>query len=311
MVWRRLFQHDPDNPDEPRPAQGDQQQSGASAEHGASSRQMPPHLERQIEARRRQAAAPDELRRRLATLERRRTGTLYDIEQGELATKDDNPWKQRIGLLTEALQTVEDDYAAAETVVPGPHHLLPDTPIADIAVEFEDDVATVRYRVGDEVFVYEEPLDWAERGHQITRLELRHVAGEAVRLVPDDTPGDLREALVHHLQTSLFVLATVLRDRTLEEEPLPDHIVLADLARPCPTCGGWTDYRGRCQNCALRAARLQELFRERTRLLNERAAEIEEQHRMAERLPLARRRLADIDAEIAAIRQRLEVEGAG
>ncbi|HYH11201.1 MAG TPA: hypothetical protein VD789_02510, partial [Thermomicrobiales bacterium] len=268
-------------------------------------RTLPPHFEQQIAARRRRPEAPEDLRRRLATLERRRTATLYDIEQGELAAADDNPWKQRIRLLTEALETVEQDYATAEQVTPGPYHPLPETPLTGLAVVLEEDVATVQYRIGDEKFVYEEPLDWAERGHQITRLELRKVAGDASKLVPSDTPAELRDELLHHLTNSLFVLATVLRDRRLEEESLPEGIVLADLARPCPTCGGWTDYRGRCQNCAQRSARLQELFRERTRLLNDRAAEIEEQHRMVERLPLARRRLADVEAEIATIEQQM------
>jgi hypothetical protein len=66
------------------------------------------------------------------------------------------------------------------------------------------------------------------------------------------------------------------------------------------------DYRGRCQACARRKMRLQELFQERGRLLNERAAEIEEQHRMAEGLPLARRRLRDIEAEIAKLEQKVD-----
>src|SRR5699024_302192 len=113
------------------------------------------------------------------------------------------------------------------------------------------------------------------------------VQGEPETIMPDDAPAELRDALLHHLDLSLFVLATVLRDRTLDDEPLPDLLSLADLARPCPTCGGWTDYRGRCQTCARRKLRLQELFRERDRLLNKRAAEVEEQHRIVERLPLA------------------------
>lgn len=309
MVWRRLFHQEPDNTDESR--SDDRSQHGASPETPAGGRpggdrSLPPHLQQQLGARRRQTGEPGDLRRRLATLERRRTATLYDIEQGELAASEDNPWKQRIRLLTEALETVEQDYKAAEEVDPGPYHPLPETPVTDIAVTFEEDVATVRYRVGNEPFVYEEPLDWAERGHQITRLELRQVTGDAEKLVPGDTPPELRDALLQHLQTSLFVLATVLRDRTLDEEPLPERIMLADLARPCPTCGGWTDYRGRCQNCAKRTARLQELFRERTKLLNDRAAEVEEQHRMVERLPLARRRLADVEREIAKLEEQME-----
>lgn len=297
MVWRRIFQPQPD-PEEP---------AGEDAKAA-----LPPHLAERFGARRREPGSPaEELRRRLARLRNQQQATRYDIEQGELAIEEDNPWKQRIGLLGEALETVEADYRAAEAVAPGPFHPLPDTPIDGMDVAVENDVARVRFAIGDERFVYEEPLDWAERGHQITRSELVRVAGDPAALVPADTPAALRDELLRHLTGSIFVLATVLRDRTLDEEPLPEEITLADLARPCPTCGGWTDYRGRCQYCARRAARLQELFRERDRLLNERAAEIEEQHRAAERLPLARRRLADIEREIAATEARLEEAGEG
>ena len=96
------------------------------------------------------------------------------------------------------------------------------------------------------------------------------------------------------------MFASDLRDRTLDGEPVPAAATLADLARPCPQCGGWTDWRGTCQACASRAAAAASLKREERRLLDERAAEAEEQHRVAERLPLARRRLRDLDAQIAA-----------
>jgi hypothetical protein len=297
MVWRRIFHQEPD----------DNQPSG-----DAPNRAVPPHLADRLGTRRAEPGSPvDTIRRRLSRLRNQHEATLYDIEQGEMAIEEDNPWKQRVALLTEALETVEADYRAAEAVEPGPYHPVPATPITDIDVAVEDDVARVRYAVGGERFVYEEPLDWAERGHQVTRTELARVAGDPASVMPVDIPAELRAELLHHLDGSLFVLATVLRDRTLDEEPLPEGITLADLAKPCPTCGGWTDYRGRCQYCARRAARLQELFRERDRLLNERASEIEEQHRIAERLPLARRRLVDIEREIEATEQKLaEAEGA-
>ncbi|HEV2129045.1 MAG TPA: hypothetical protein VGR22_10545 [Thermomicrobiales bacterium] len=291
MVWRRLFHRQPN--DEQRPAaQPDE-------------RTLPPHLKEQLKQRPRRTGDAADLRRRLAALRKRRTDALYDIEQGELALEDDNPWKQRIELLGETLETVEADYAEAEEVEPGPYHPLPETPIEDMRVAIENDVATVSFRVGDEPFAYEEPLDWAERGHQIARTELRRTAGDPSTVVPDNVPDELRDELHSHLENSLFVLATVLRDATLDEEPVPEKVTLADLARPCSTCGGWMDVRGRCQHCARRKLRLQELFRERDRLLSERAAEIEEQHRMAERLPLARRRLNDVEAEIAQIEEQL------
>jgi hypothetical protein len=303
MVWRRIF-HPEQEPDDPRDA--------VPAEPAANAqRAVPPHLAERLGLQRREpGSAAEAIRRRLSRLRSQYDATVYDIEQGELAIADDNPWKQRVALLTEALETVEAEYRETERVQPGPYHPVPPVPITGVDVAVENDVARVRYTVGDERFSWEEPLDWAERGHQVTRTELVRVQGGPDAVVPADVPAALRDPLHRHIEHSLFVLATVLRDRTLDDEPLPGEITLAHLAMPCPTCGGWTDYRGRCQACARRAARLHELFSERDRLLNERAAEIEEQHRIAERLPLARRRLGDIEREIEAAEVKLaEADG--
>jgi hypothetical protein len=225
---------------------------------------------------------------------------LYDIEQGELASAEDNPWQDRIDLLTQAMGTVTDDLRALQEIPPGPFVPLPATPIAIREVE-TDPVASVRFTIGPESFAYAEERDWAERGHQMIRTELIRREGDPTRLLPDNVPADLREPLLGHLTDSLFVLASDLRDRTLDGQPLPAAATLADLARPCPQCGGWTDWRGTCQACASRAATAAALKREERRLLDERASEAEEQHRLAERLPLARRRLRDLDAQIAAL----------
>jgi hypothetical protein len=300
MAWRRLF-HPDDEPHQP--------DDGGEQQPDAAQRAVPPHLAQRLNLQPRRTGSEVDLRRRHARLENQREQTLYDIAQGELALEDDNPWKQRTALLTETLETVEADRERTERAQPEPYWPVPPVPVGDLAVAVENDVATVRFSVGDERFVYEEPLDWAERGHQIARTELHRVEGDPARVLPAETPVELREALLAHLDHSLFVLATVLRDAQLDEAPLPDDVTLADLAKPCPTCGGWTDYRGRCQACARRKVRLQALFQERGRLLNERAAEIEEQHRIAERLPLARKRLRDIEAEIAALERKIAEAG--
>ncbi|HYJ13121.1 MAG TPA: hypothetical protein VEW66_06000, partial [Thermomicrobiales bacterium] len=61
---------------------------------------------------------------------------------------------------------------------------------------------------------------------------------------------------------------------------------------------GWTDWRGTCQACAQRQASLASLRREATRLLDERTVEAEERHKLIDGLPLARRRLRDVDADL-------------
>ena len=295
MVWKRLWKRPGPDPDAP----GETQPEREAAPPGH--RELPAHLARQVE--RRPAASSsdsDPARRKIAAMQRQRLAMLYDIEQGELASAEDNPWQDRIDLLTQAMGTVTDDLRALKEIPPGPFVPLPKTPIA-IHEVMTDPVASVRFTIGPESFAYAEERDWAERGHQMIRTELIRREGDPTRLLPDNVPADLREPLLGHLTDSLFVLASDLRDRTLDGQPLPAAATLADLARPCPQCGGWTDWRGTCQACASRAATAAALKREERRLLDERAAEAEEQHRLAERLPLARRRLRDLDAQIAAL----------
>jgi len=296
MVWRRIFQPE-DEPESQSEAEGPPPEQPQRA--------VPPHIAERLNLQPRRRGSAVELRRRLARLENQREQTQFDIAQGELALEDDNPWKQRVALLTETLETVEADRKRVEQIDPEPFWQVPPVPITDPTIRIENDVASVGYTVGDERFTYEEPLDWAERGHQIARMELQLVEGQPEAVLPETVPAELREPLLAHLDHSLFVFATVLRDRHLDEEPLPTGTTLADLAWPCPDCGGWMDFRGRCQACARRRMRLQELFQERSRLLNERAAEIEEQHRIAERLPLARKQLRDIELQISELKQKV------
>jgi hypothetical protein len=236
--------------------------------------------------------------RRIAGLRRQRRAILYDIEQGELAAAADNPWTNRIALLGEALETVAADLATASQVDPGSWHPLPADPVAIDRLD-TGDAATVVIEIAGERFVFAEEQDWAERGHQVARSELSLRAGDVARLIPTDTPESLREPLAVHLADSLFVFATDLRDRALDDDTLPQSPTLADLARPCPVCGGWTDWRGTCQACARRNAAVAALKREESRLLDERQREADERHRLVEGLPLARRRLKDVETELA------------
>lgn len=310
MVWRRIFHRDsePEKPQDSASSQDDEHASHSAqpsanppaSGEGQSARSIPLHL-RQALSQSRRGSAMDNPEARLATLRQRRTAALYDVEQGEQAQADDNPWRERAELLTESLETVESDRAATLQADREPYHPVEPAPIRDLRVDLDNDIATVTFAIGDERFRWEEPRDWAERGHQVIRSDLVRISGSSEPLLPADVPEQLRDPLRAHLALSLFVLATDLRDRALNDDTLPADLTLADLARPCPACGGWTDVLGRCQACARRNARIQQLDLERNRLLSERAEELEEEHRMAERLPIARRRLADIDTEIATL----------
>ena len=286
MSWLRFWKRDDEEPGSP-PA-GD-----------AAERPLPPHLAAARERARRETA-PDRVARRAAELNRRRQAALFDIEQGEFASRADNPWQERIALLSDALVTVNEDMARLDSVPPEPYAPLPATPVTDLRVS-DEEPPSVSFMIGEERFVFAEEIDWAERGHQLARGELRQQQGDPRRLVPPDTPPAIREALTAHLTESLFVFASDLRDRALDQEPLPHGPTLGDLGRPCGTCGGWLDWRGRCQACTRRNAERLALKRESDRLLDERASEAEEQHRLVERLPAARRRLAEVEMELNAL----------
>lgn len=266
----------------------------------APRRTLPPHMQRIIDERSAPRLRPDaSVEEQRDAYERRRMAIQFDIDQGELANSPDNPWSHRIELLTEALADVEQELREVDQVTPGPYHPVPTTPIKDIDVAKGEGVS-ISFHIGNERFVFEEVLDWAERGTQVARPELVQMSGSAGTLVPNDTPEELREPLARHLQDSVVALATDLRDRTLDDEPQPENPTLADLAKPCPACGGWTDWQGHCATCAARKARSLQLFQERKHLLAERSNEAEERHRLAERLPLARHRMKDLEREIAA-----------
>ncbi len=293
MVWRNLFRK-PTRQDEP-------EAQPADVRTASPARDIPPHLAQVIEKRSGGSGSGvprDPEQRKLAGLRRNRVAILFDIEQGGLAASPDNPWTQRIALLTETMTSVSDDILEASTIDPGPYHPVPPTPITIGAIE-SGDAASVEFSVGDDRFVYSEDQDWAERGHQIARTELVRRRGDADTLVPHDTPHELRDELRAHLSDSLFVMASDLRDRAFDGDPLPTNPTLADHAAPCPVCAGWTDWRGTCQACARRNARIMELKREEGRLLDERAREAEERRRLVEGMPLARKRLRDVDADLA------------
>jgi hypothetical protein len=237
---------------------------------------------------------------KLARLHRRREAVMFDVEQAASASQPDNPWNERIALLDEALAAVARDRDALASLPAQPGEPLPPTPITNIQVVTETP-SSVSFSVGSERFDYSEDIDWAERGTQLVRPELVHRSGDPAALVPSAFPVERRDALREHLAASLFVFATDLRDRALNSNPLPEAPTVADLARPCDHCGGWRDWHGTCAECQRRAWQRQQFDAEEERLRDERQREEDERARLADRLPIARRRLAQVDAEIAAL----------
>jgi hypothetical protein len=237
-------------------------------------------------------------RGRLDQLRKRRELVAFDLERAEAAHRPDNPWAERMALLDESLATIEADLAALDALPPETPIPLPPVPITAIDAR-PGDVAAVRFTIGDEPFSFVEETDWDQRGGPVVRGQLKQESGDAARLVPPTVPPDRRQSLVDHLAASATAFATDLRDRALNGESLPEGVTLADLAEPCPVCGNWREWGGVCPTCARRAYQRQQLEGEALRIARERDAEEEERHLWAERLPVARRRLADVDAEIA------------
>ena len=130
-------------------------------------------------------------------------------------------------------------------------------------------------------------------------------SGNAAVLVPPEVPEERREELERHLAESAAVFALDLRDRALGSEPLPERPSPGrSCRRPCPVCGNWLDWRGHCDTCAARAYRRQTLCAEAARLAQERDDEEEDRHKWSEQFPVARKRLADLDADIARLEAR-------
>lgn len=289
MPWWRFWEQ----PTTPRPDETETAERVAAAPARAPRRTRP--------------ALGDAAAARLDRLRKRRETVAFDLERAESATHPDNPWQERIDLLGESIATVEADLAALAAQPPAPSFPLPETPVLDVAAS-ADEPASVRFAIGPQRFRFEEETDWDQRGGPRVRGDLRRREGDAAVLVPRETPPEVRAPLARHLAASVEVFATDLRDRALDGEPLPADPTLADLARPCPDCGGWSDWRGHCDACAQRAWRRQQFEQEIARLDAERAEEAEDRHRWADRLPIARRRLADVDAEIAKAEAEAEVE---
>ncbi|MFT4037577.1 MAG: hypothetical protein QM692_05305 [Thermomicrobiales bacterium] len=279
MVWKRLF---------------------GKTETPAEATTPPPQPDSSGIVRRQRPAADPAMQQRLDTLRRRRDMAAYDLERAESARLPENQWRERIDLIDRSLETIEADLAALEAIPPRPVFALPETPLSDVAVSLDEPVS-VSFTITGEPFRWEEEIDWDQRGGPVVRGDLRQHTGDVAAILPPGVPAARREDLLRHLAESVTVLAVDLRDRALEGQPLPEGITLADLARPCPTCGDWLDWRGSCATCAHRAWQRQTLRQEGNRLAQERDELEDDRAKWAERLPVARKRMADVEADLAAL----------
>jgi hypothetical protein len=236
---------------------------------------------------------------KMQRLRRRREQLRNELEAAEAAGQEDNKWQREIRLIDQAIGEIEAErkQIGSETIAPGV--LLDEVPIEDEVVDLTPSPA-VRFRIRDDEFVFEEPAEWAERGFQVARVELEHVAGSVATLVPPGLVDVDRALLSNHLELSLFEFATELRDRALADEPF-GNTTLRDLAQPDAEDGGWFDFLGNSPVRTAREAERAKLDAEIERLRSERATLATEQDKLAEEAPVIARRLAEVDREITAI----------
>lgn len=241
---------------------------------------------------------PAALERRRQRLERRIADLRYDLALAESATQPENRWTARAAQLEAAIEQARRD---AEAILAAPAG-VPGIPLPPLPVVVETvapaEPAEIIFRVGVERFRYSEEVDWAERGHQKAEPLLRRVAGNVEALLPDDVPTERRDELREHLAHGLGTLAALLREGAVSAA-VAGQKTLADLASPCPVCGGWRDLLGRCPACQERQWAAAGLRADAERLRKERDDQLAEAHRWAERLPVLRRQLAEAESELA------------
>lgn len=240
-------------------------------------------------------------RRRLTRLLRRRDELVYDLERAEEASSPVNRWTERLEELNAAIAQAEADLdAVSRPVAPELPPSLPPLPV-EIVDARPESPAQVSVRVGGETFAWREELDWSERGHQLAPPRLVLERGGLEGIVPMGLTATQRERLIERLAASLQQLAEDLIEAARSGGARPS-LTLADLARPCPGCGGWQDLRGRCPECARLAWQRQQLQLDLRRLRKERDATLADLQRTRDRFPVLRRQLLEVENEIAALR---------
>jgi hypothetical protein len=251
--------------------------------------------------------------RRRIRLERRIKDLTFDIQKAETALADQNRWSERVAEINQAIAQAEAD--AQEIMKPA----NPQTPIdlarnpvtiehvypgraaevsSDVGEELvPGDPADIRFSVGDVAFRYTDEIDWSERGHTRSETQLKRVEGDIDRLVPGKVPEERRDELREHLAHSLSTFAEALQSNAFEGQSQPST-TLSDLAQPCPVCGGWRDWKGRCPSCQRRQWEAQHINAEIDRLMDERNQQEEEAQSWRERLPILRRQLASAEQDL-------------
>ena len=242
-------------------------------------------------------------RRRLARLYQRREELRYDLMLAEQALQPENRWTERLRELDAAIADLEEQRKALESVPPVllPYP-LPSVPV-EVRVAVGESPATVELEISGVVLRWVEEVDWAERGHQLAPAQLRRVEGELENVLTAVGYRDPSPELLATLEASADLVAADALESARRRQVWTE-IRFADLARPCPACGGWRDLRDRCPTCAARAWQVQQLVSERNRLRRERDEVFRDWQRARDRLPIIQRQLAEVEADIRQLEEK-------
>ena len=239
------------------------------------------------------ALSPERRERRIGDLIRRRDGLRFDIEQGELAQGQDNPWRERITLLQESMATVAADRAQLAALGPEPTWPVPALPVTDVAVAVAEPTR-VSFRMGGQLFEFVEATDWDNRGGMVVRGDLRQTLGDSSMISAGSSGTSPPSGWLPTLDPALLAFALALRDAALEGTARPAVTTLRDVLREDDEVGGWTNLHGTNNIRVQRAYRRQELRAEEERLRLELTREDEQRRTLVDRLPVARKRLATV-----------------
>ena len=96
------------------------------------------------------------------------------------------------------LTSVDRDREALKNLPKPQSFSLPPVPIVIEEVKIEEPPA-VSFHIGDQNFLYEEDIDWAEKGTTVVRGDLQLRSGDPATLPMDGVPENIQVELVDHL----------------------------------------------------------------------------------------------------------------
>ena len=286
MAWKRLFGKNRDTADSSPPPAATPEPDGSGI------------------MRRRPPAADPAMQSRLDALRQRRDMAAYDLERALAARQPENPWRERMELLDRSLATIEDDLRALDAdPAAAPDFTSRDADHGHRGPAGRAGQRRLHDRTGTVSLGRGDRLGPARRARRARADSAALGKCRRARAARGPGPSDAKSwsgisPRAHRSSRSTCATAPSTASRYPSGRrwpiwPAPARCagtgsIGAVTATPAPT----------------RAYRRQTLRAEAARLAQERDDEEEDRHKWSERFPVARKRLADLDADIARLEAR-------